>query len=179
MPDQTHETRRRVLQDRLAKLETELASVYGELSRVGPGSQLPGLYLLIEAGALRAALPAAQVLEIVRLVQTTPMPQQARHVLGTFLYRGEPVLAIDLARYLGASDVEPSVDSHMVVLAASRPVALVVTRVRSLVEAPLMAETPAGDNGWLGSPLVAAFCRAEDELLPVLTLEPLLTGVGA
>ena len=176
---QKQDTRRRELQGQLDQLQGELSRVLGELSRLGAGTPLPGLYLLFEAGGLRAALPTSQVLEIVRLVQTTPMPQAPTHVLGTFIYRGDVVVAVDLARYLGQAKGDPDVDSHMVVLAASRPVAVVVSRVRSLVEAPVMAEAPEQDRGWHGSPLVAAFCRVEDELLPVLTLEPLVKGVGA
>jgi purine-binding chemotaxis protein CheW len=179
MPEAAQETRRHELRQRLAQLEGELARIYGELSRLGPGTPLPGLYLLIEAGGLRAALPSSQVLEIVRLVETTPMPKAPPHVLGTFLYRGEPVLALDLSRYLGGEAHAPDIDAHMVVLASSRAAALVVDRVRSLVEAPRMAQTPLEGSGWLGSPLVAAFCQAEGELLPVLTLEPLLSGVPA
>ena len=176
MPVEGQESKREQLRQRLAQLEAELSRVHGELSRIGPGTPLPGLYLLVEAGGLHAALPCSQVLEIVRLVETTPMPQAPPFVLGTFLYRGEPLVALDLARYLGESEGAPDVEAHMVVLASARPVALVVSRVRSLVEAPRMAQAPESGSGWLGSALVAAFCQAEGELIPVLNLEPLIAG---
>jgi purine-binding chemotaxis protein CheW len=98
-------------------------------------------------------------------------------VLGTFVYRGEPALAVDLKRYLGLSEGEPDLDAHMVVLASARPMALVVDRVRALVEAPRVAEAPAEASSWLSSPLVAALCHAEGNLVAVLRVEPLLEGV--
>lgn len=165
------------LRRRLGQLEAELANVYAQLSQLGPGETLPGLYLLIETYGFRAALPASQVLEIVRLVETTPLPCAPAHVLGTFLYRGEPVVALDLDRFVGAPAGEPELDAHMIVLAASRTVALVVERVKALIEAPTLAEAPKDAPAWLSSPLVSALCHAEQELVPVLRIDPLLEGV--
>jgi chemotaxis signal transduction protein len=93
------------------------------------------------------------------------------------VYRGDPVVALDLARCLGLPDRPLDVDAHMVVLATSRPVALVVDRVKALVEAPAVAEAPKDAPTWLSTPLVAALCRAEDELIPVLRTELLLEGL--
>jgi purine-binding chemotaxis protein CheW len=173
------ETRRKELRQRLRKLETELAGVHSELARLGPGEAMPGLFILVDVGDSVAALPSSLVLEVVRLVKTVALPDAPPHVLGTFLYRGEPAIALDLKRYLGMTDHEPDVDAHMVVLSTSQPVALVVDRVRALVDAPKVAEAPKDAPSWFSSPLVAALCHAEGELVAVLRLEPLLQGISS
>jgi purine-binding chemotaxis protein CheW len=120
------------------------------------------------------------VVEIVRLVECSPIPKAPPHVLGTFLYRGEPVVALDPSRYLGGRG-EPRLDAHLVVLGAERPVALVVDRVRSLAEAPAVAALDERDGrpaGWFSSPLVFGLCRVGVELVPLLRPEPLLAGGG-
>ena len=173
------DVRRKELRQRLRQLEVELAGVHSELARLGPGEAMPGLYVLIDLGDHVAALPSSLVLEVVRLVKTTPLPEAPAHVLGTFVYRGEPALALDLKRYLGMTDQEPDVDSHMVVLSTAQPVALIVDRVRALVDAPKVAEAPKNAPSWFSSPLVAALCQAEGELVAVLRLEPLLEGIAS
>ena len=169
--------RRGELRDRLVRLQAELAAAQAQLAQLGPGEPLPGLYLVMDVGDQVVALPSAMVLEVVRLVKTTPLPEAPAHVLGTFVYRGEPALALDLGRFLGHPQPEPDVDAHMVVLSTAQPVALVVDRVRALVEAPQVAEAPAGAPRWLTSSMVAALCRAEGGLVAVLSVEPLLDGV--
>ena len=173
--------KREQLVDRLRELESEFSQIQGQLSKLAAGEALPGQYLVLEVGDRAAAVPATRVREIVRLVAWTPLPNAPSHVLGTFLYRGEPAIAVDLSAFLGHA-IEPSVDAHVVLVEASQLVALVVDRVRSLVEAPLVAEAQSGDglsDGWLNSPIVAGLARAEGELIPILNLEPLLKGVEA
>ena len=151
--------------------------MHSKLAKLGPGEALPGLFVLVDIGAQVAALPSSMVLEVVRLVKTTPLPESPAHVLGSFVYRGEPALALDLKRYLGLTETEPDVDAHMVVLSTSPTVALVVDRVRALVDAPKVAEAPEGAPRWFNSPLVAALCHAEGELVAVLRVETLIDGV--
>jgi len=102
-------------------------------------------------------------------------------VLGTFLYRGEPAVAVDLAAFLGHG--RPArVDAHVVVLSTTRRLALVVDRVRALIEAPELADPDRRDDrpeAWYSSQLVRGVCRNGDELLPLLNVEVLLSGVPA
>jgi purine-binding chemotaxis protein CheW len=173
--------KRAELRKRLMELESELEQAQREFVALGPGEALPGLFLVVEISGHAAAIPASCVVEIVRLVECSPLPQAPAHVLGTFLYRGEPVLAVDPARYLGSLE-EPRLDAHLVVLNAGRPVALVVDRVRMLVEAPTVAapgERDGRPEGWFSSPLVAGLCRIGSELVPLLRPEPLLEGCGS
>jgi chemotaxis signal transduction protein len=171
-PDRKHE-----LQQRLKALQEEFARLQTEMASVGAGESLPGLYLVVEVQGFAAALSSASVAEIVRLVETQPLPQAPQYVLGTFLYRGEPVLAVDLARYLGR-DGEPALDAHVLVMRGSPPKALVVDRVRSLVEAPLVARADESEraSSYFTSRLVAGLVKVEQELVPLLNIEPLLEG---
>jgi purine-binding chemotaxis protein CheW len=142
------------------------------------GEPLPGLYVVLEVGATSAMVPAAVVGEIVRLVEFTPIPRAPSHVLGTFLYRGEPAVGIDLARLVGQERL-PSLDAHVVVLDTARRIGLVVDRVRTLVEAPVVADSSEDDgtlSAWLGTRLVAGLCRCEQGLMPLLDLRSLLEG---
>ena len=169
---------RRALRQRLHELEEELVQAQAALSALGTGEPLPGVYVVIDVGELSAAIPASLVFEIVRLVEFSPLPQTPAHVLGTFIYRGEPAVGVDLASLVGKAR-PASLDAHVVVLATEQRIGLVVDRVRTLVEAPVIAEGSEDDGrvGNWGSKLVAGLCRSGDELLPLLNLGGLLQGV--
>jgi hypothetical protein len=102
-------------------------------------------------------------------------------VLGSFVHRGTAVIAIDLARWLGA-EREPELDAHLVVLGAARPFALLVDRVAAVVDGPEVVGPRDGADPWHGSGLAAAWCRVGDEVLPLLRLAPfaaMLEELGA
>ncbi len=172
----THE-RREALHHRMRELAGELARLHGDLVALGPGERLPGLYLAVEAAGRRALLPAAHVQEIVRLVPFAPVPGAPPHALGTFVCRGQPVLALDLATCLGARR-DPDRDAHLVVFSSSPPFALLVDGVLSTVEAPLLLEGgDAGPEAWREAHLVAGLCRLDDEAVPLLGVAALARSV--
>ncbi|MGI5862917.1 MAG: chemotaxis protein CheW [Myxococcales bacterium] len=170
---------RQALRRRLHELEAELVRTQAELVALGVGEPLPGVYVVFDVGPLSAVLPAALVFEIVRLVEFTPLPQAPAHVSGSFLYRGEPAVGIDLATLVGHPRLAP-LDAHVMVLATERRIGLVVDRVRTLVEAPVVAD-PSEDDGQIGrwgSRLVAGLCRSGEELLPLLDVGALVREGG-
>ncbi len=170
------ERKRAELRRRLMQLESEMEEAQREFAALGPGDALPGLYLILEISGHPAAVAAASVIQIVRLVECSPLPRAPAHVLGTFLYRGEPVLALDPARFLGSAE-ELRLDAQLVMLSGERPVALAVDRVRELVEAPLVAAASDRDGRperWFTSELVSGLCRVGHELVPLLRVERLL-----
>lgn len=160
---------RSALRGRLRELELELSEVRAGLRAEGPGQPLPGLYLVIEANGLQAALPASAVDEVVPVVSFSPLPGAGSHVLGGFMYRGAPHLALDLAAMIGRPRPVP-LDAHLLVLSASQPVALVVDRVRRLVESPLVERDDGADehSPWRSAALLEGMCRDADVLLPLL-----------
>jgi purine-binding chemotaxis protein CheW len=157
----------------LRRLEEALQRTQGELLALG-GETLPGLHLVVEAAGRRALLSAARVVEIVRLVATAPLVGAPRGVLGTFVCRGGPVVAHDLAAHLGV-DREPALDAQIVVLSGMPAVGLVVDRIERLVDAPraYRGGPEALPDGWKGSPLVAGLCVEGGEVLPVIDPTPL------
>jgi purine-binding chemotaxis protein CheW len=164
------------LVDRLRHLEEELTRTQGELATIG-GEALPGLHLVVEAAGRRGLLPAGRVQEIVRLVATVPIPGAPAAILGTFVCRGIPVVAVDLAGLLGAPRL-PALDAQIAILSGTPAVGLVFDRIRGLHERPVLhaaghQEVP----GWEGSRLVAGLCTVGDEVLPLLDPGPVIASV--
>jgi purine-binding chemotaxis protein CheW len=145
------------------------------------GEALPGLHLVIEAAGRRGLLASARVVEVVRLVATAPLAGAPAHVLGTFVCRGAPVVAVDLGALLGATR-QPGLDAQIVILAGAPSVGLVVDRVVRLVNGPrlfegdLAAGTP---DSWRGSPLVAGLCVVDGEVLPLVDASAIAAGLAA
>ena len=90
--------------------------------------------LLFELAGERYALPGAAVLELVRAVWITPLPQPARFITGVLDLRGQIVPVIDLRACLGlpAKPLDTS-DHFLVVRTAQRPMVLPVDRALELV----------------------------------------------
>jgi purine-binding chemotaxis protein CheW len=170
-------TRRASVEQRLASLEAEQARLRRELAGLGEGVRLPGLFLTVEVAGAAALLPAEAVREVVRLVAFHPLPGSPPHILGTFLYRGTPAVALDVAAMLGVHR-EPEMDAHLVVCQGSRVVALVVDQVKDLVESPLLVEATPEDGSrtpWDTSGLMAGLCRTPDGVRPLLRATVLLS----
>jgi purine-binding chemotaxis protein CheW len=162
----------------LRRLEDALRDAQGALAALG-GTEIPGLHLLVEAGGRRGLLPAARVSEILRLVAFAPLAGAPPDVLGTFVCRGVPVIALDLAARLGVAR-EPSLDAQIVVLGGAPSAGLVVDRVVRLVDGPRLLDgdaEAATPDGWRGSPLVAGLCVEDGEVLPLVDVAPLLAGL--
>jgi len=169
-------TARANLVERLRLLEEELSRAQGELAAVG-GEQLPGLHLVVEAAGRRGLLPAGRVQEIVRLVATVPIPGAPRSILGTFVCRGVPVVAVDLAGLLGATRI-PALDAQIAVLAGTPAIGLVFDRIRGLYERPVLHASGQEEvPGWEGSRLVVGLCTVGGEVLPLLDPSPVIASV--
>lgn len=176
MESRALDRRRRRLRRRLAALESALARAQGELVAVGAGESLPGLHLVVEVAGLRGLVSDALVVEVVRLVACTPLPGMPPHVLGSFLHRGRPAVAVDLAPVLGRAR-EPPLDAHVVVMAGARPLGVVVDAVSAVVDSPLLVADGQDDPSlarWRSAGLVTGLCRVGDEVVPLLGFGPLL-----
>lgn len=153
----------------LRRLEDALRRAHGELVALG-GERLEGLHLVVSTAGRRALLPTSRVVEVVRLVATRPIAGAPAHVLGTFLCRGEPVVAIDVAALLGEAR-EPPLDAQIALLAGAPAVGLVLDSIERIVDGPLLFDgdaVQATPEGWRGSPLLAGLCVDAGEILPLL-----------
>jgi purine-binding chemotaxis protein CheW len=167
------------LRRQLRRVEAELAQLRSELHAQGPGQVLPGLYLVVEVSGQVAALPVSAVDEVVPVVEFAPLPGSRPHVLGSFVYRGAPCLAMDLATLIGHPRPLP-LEAHVLVLATSRPLALVVDRVQTLIEAPQVARDEGDPElaPWRAAELIEGICRHGDRLFPLLELPALVESAA-
>jgi purine-binding chemotaxis protein CheW len=167
------------LVDRLRHLEDEIQRTQSELAAAG-GEALPGLHLVLQVGDRRALLAVTRVREIVRLVAMQPAPGAPPEVRGTFVCRGLPVVAVDLAALATGRPHEPALDAQVVVLAGAPSVGLVVDRIAGLVDGPRLFDgdrEAATPDGWRGSRLVVGLCLHEGAVLPLLDPTPVASSV--
>jgi purine-binding chemotaxis protein CheW len=163
---------------RAARLEGELRSLELALAAMAPGLPRPGAHLEVAAGPHHALVPADTVVQIVRLVAFDPIPRAGPAVLGTFLRRGQPGVAVDLCALLGVVR-EPELDAHMVITGGVRLLGLVVARVCQVVESPvrtdrrLDAMLPA-----IGQELLAGWFQVQGRVVPLLLLEGVERAAG-
>lgn len=163
----------------LRRLEDELQRAQATLLTMG-GATLPGLHLLVDAGGARGLVSGARVSEVVRLVATAPLAGAPPHVLGTFVCRGAPVLALDLAGVLGVTR-EPPLDAQIVILTGTPRVGLVVDRIERLLDGPRVFEGDAAGRthaAWSAAGLVAGLCVDGGEVLPLVDPGPLVATLG-
>lgn len=166
----------RALERRAAELERELYATRAELQGLG-SVVVPGQFLEVEVPGVRFLVPAAAVREVVWLVELAPVGGAPPWVAGTFSYRGENLLAVDLAPRLGGErDGEPPLDAKLLVLATTRPLAAIVDRVHGLVANPRLRR-PGGEHPAPGP--FTALCERGSSLLPLLDPEALVADARA
>ena len=92
--------------------------------------------MVVRAGGATHTIPAEQIVEVLRMVAITPVPDQPPWALGVVNRRGEPLPVIDLASRLGLPAVEPGLDSRLVVCrAGGRTFGVVVDHADAVVTA--------------------------------------------
>ena len=99
---------------------------------------------------------------------------------GTFVCRGLPVVAVDLAAIATGRRLEPALDAQVIVLAGAPSIGLLVDRIAGLVDGPRLFEgdrEAATPEGWRGSRLVAGLCLHEGGVLPLLDPTPVVSSV--
>ena len=88
--------------------------------------------VLFEAAGERLALPAAQVMEIVRPPTITRVPHSPPNLLGVANLRGRVLPVVSVAGLLGHAPVEASRATRVVVVDGASPVGLVVDAVLTI-----------------------------------------------
>jgi chemotaxis signal transduction protein len=74
------------------------------------------LALVFELGAVRCALPCAQIHEVLPLLPLTSLPGLPEHVAGVLVYRGSVVPVIDLGCLLLGAKSPPRMSTRLVVV---------------------------------------------------------------
>lgn len=115
------------------------------------------------------ALPVHHVVEVVRMVAITPLPETPPWVDGVFNFRGRFVPVVDLRARLGIPRREPDLSTPIVITAGEAGLFGLVAD--ELVEVlPVSSRQLDASNGQTPSPAVAAMVRHRDRL--VLVLDP-------
>jgi chemotaxis methyl-accepting protein methylase/chemotaxis signal transduction protein len=153
----------------------EAARLEGELLAAGAGERLSGVYLALRAADSEALVAAAQVEEVLPGAALGPIEEdRQRHVVGTFVHRGEVLAAFDLASLLGAPRPVPGSFS-LLVFGGGRPFGLLVDSLAVLSGAPVvLAADPAAAGG--GAPVRAEVTCARG-VRPVLNLPALVASM--
>ncbi len=134
--------------------------------------------LIVSLDEVSLALPAAQVLEVVRAVAITPVPGCPDVVEGVVNVRGEPLPAYDLRGRFGLAPRAVHRDDHLVIVdVGARGSAVVrVNRAHELrdIDPDLIAGAASSTD-----PLIRGLARLSDGLLVVCDLAAFLTDVEA
>ncbi len=134
--------------------------------------------LIASLDEVSLALPATQVIEVVRAVAITPVPGCPDAVEGVVNVRGELLPAYDLRRRFGLAPRAVHRDDHLVIVeAGARGSAVVrVNRAHELREiAPELVAGAASST----DPLIRGLARLPDGLLVVCDLAAFLTDLEA
>ncbi|HEY1331025.1 MAG TPA: chemotaxis protein CheW, partial [Actinomycetota bacterium] len=114
------------------------------------------------------ALPAEHVLEVVRMVAVTPLPEAPPWLAGVINLRGRVVPLIDLRIRLGLPPVEHGLTTAILILQAGGTiVGLIADVVTEMLEVGTDAIEPPGELAGLNSP-VSELARAGDRLILIL-----------
>jgi len=122
------------------------------------------------------ALPVDQVVEVVRMVAITPLPDGAPWVAGVLNYRGRVIPVIDLRVRLGLPRREPDLSTPLIVVdAGPQPAALLVDEADEVLALPADAVQPP-DPVAAASPAVTALARHGKRLIVLLDAARLTAG---
>ena len=135
--------------------------------------------LVFEVGGQRYGLPIADVLELVRAVAITPLPDAPAFVEGIVNVRGRvlPVLDVRGRFRLPAKPLDPS-DHFIIASAGARGVILRVDRATQLALVDASAVQPPETLG-PGATYVAGVARLDDGLVLIHDLATFLSAAEA
>lgn len=121
------------------------------------------------------AVPAEAVVEVLRMVALTPLPEGPDWLPGVINLRGRVVPVIDLRRRLGLPEMAYGLNTPILVVEVDgRIMGLVPDTVVEILSVPLDAvDTPDGDAGPM-----EGLARAGDRLIVILDLPRLCEGVA-
>lgn len=135
--------------------------------------------VLFYLGGRRFALPIEHVQEIQQAVALTPLPDEARELVGMINLRGVVVPVIDLRILIGMEEATYGAQTPLVICAAhSHLVALVVDEVEDVVLLPEGCAQEPSSLYSLADKLIGV-CRIDDELVFLLDIERLVTKRSA
>jgi purine-binding chemotaxis protein CheW len=135
-------------------------------------------FVLFKAAGQTLALPAACVVQVLRMAAPAPAPGAPPHVRGVLNVHGTLFPVVDVRARLGAAPRPPRpADRLLLVADGARRAALEVDEVLEVRELADEAVSPSPDGA--GSPLLAGALRLEDGVVFVQALGAWLARPGA
>jgi len=133
-------------------------------------------YLAFRVSGELYGLPIAELGEITKPFDTTPVPRTAEFVIGIGNVRGRVIPIVDLARRLRLSVQPPTGNARVLIVhRAGEPYGLLVDEVHEVVQiAPEALEMPPGAIAGPKGAFIAALARHAGEIVIVLDLMTLL-----
>jgi chemotaxis-related protein WspB len=141
------------------------------------------LFVLFQLGKNRYALEASRVVEVVPLLALKPFPQSPRGMAGIFVYRGQPVPALDLCELTVGRPALEHLSTRILIIqhhtpaGESRLIGLIAERVTGTLRREEKDFVNAG-----GQPAVATFLGPvlmdEQGLIQLLDAQKLLDAGG-
>jgi purine-binding chemotaxis protein CheW len=133
-------------------------------------------YLAFRVSGETYGLPIAELGEITKPFDTTPVPRTADFVVGIGNVRGSVIPIVDLARRLRLPIVpRTGMARVLIVNRANEPYGLLVDQVREVVQiAPEALEAPPGAISGPKGAFISALARHAGEIVIVLDLVTLL-----
>lgn len=160
--------RRQAMVGELRAAEEACQRLRAGLLELGAEARLPGTHPVARVGAARVVVPGGRVAEIAAVVACDPMPAAPAHVVGSFLWRGRPAVAIDLAARLGGRPCS-SHEDLLLILDGDPTLALRVEGVCGLADDPVVT---AGEGGAGMGPFLGV-CSLDGGTVPILAPEAL------
>jgi purine-binding chemotaxis protein CheW len=133
-------------------------------------------FVLFEAAGTTFALPAADVVEVLRMAAAAPVPGAPAYLRGVLDLRGALVPVVDVRVRLGARQRPARPEGQLIVVrSGARRVALEVDRVRDLVEVPADACQASAEWG-VAAPLAAGALALSDGAVVVHAVDAWLAA---
>lgn len=170
-------TDRAPLMQRLALLERELSALRRELDDDATPPALPSTalrVLLVRIGTDSYAIPIESIVEIIRYVRLTQVPEVAAGIVGALNLRGSVHAVLDARRRFGLLAAAPKLGTSIVLVRAGRHnIGLLVDRVLEVIL--LQPEQLEAAGGPLASSSgIAAIATVGAQLVQLIHVDALL-----
>jgi purine-binding chemotaxis protein CheW len=131
-------------------------------------------WVVLRLSERECALPVSDVVEVLRMVALTPVPESPSWVVGLLNLRGRGVVVTDLKGRLGLAVQEPDLSSVIVVVrSGGREVGLIADEVIDVLDVPVdRIERP--DALIAGSHLITSVAHLGDRTILAIDLPRLL-----
>ncbi|NWJ95246.1 MAG: chemotaxis protein CheW [Chloroflexi bacterium] len=137
--------------------------------------------IVFEVGSQQLALKAEIVVEIIRAVEVTLLPDLELPFMGVINYRGSVVSVIRVGSLLGFKVVAPTVNEQMIIVgdsAGSSQICLLVDQVVAFAVADEIQSLAELGSAGIQTRFTTELAKLNTSLLPIFAVDSLLGRVG-